>query len=121
MHVLLIDDDPDIRMLAGFVLEAAGHRVSVAESGAAGIALAAGAYDLVLLDYRLGDMTGAEVLPALIEAAPTRPVVLLTGTEDPEATGGLLDAGAAAVVTKPFDPEALAGRIEHILRSVRES
>lgn len=121
MHVLLIDDDPDIRMLAGFVLEAAGHRVSFADSGAAGIDAAHGAYDLVLLDYRLGDMTGAQVLPALLAAAPARPVVFLTGTEDPAATRALRDAGAADLIVKPFDPEALAPRIEQILRAARAS
>jgi two-component system, OmpR family, response regulator len=117
MHVFLIDDDPEIRMLAGFVLEAAGHRVSTAASGAEGIGAASGEYDLVLLDYRLGDMTGTEVLPVLLRAAPSRPVVFLTGTDAPDAARALLDAGATAVIVKPFDPEALAPRIEQILRS----
>lgn len=119
MHVLLIDDDPEIRMLAGFVLDAAGHRVTFAESGAEGIAAARTSCDLVLLDYRLGDMTGVEVLPALLAAAPARPVVFLTGTDDPATTRALVDAGAVAVIVKPFDPEALAPRIEQILESAR--
>ena len=117
MHVLLIDDDPDIRLLAGFVLEAAGHQVSYAESGRQGIAAAAGSFDLVLLDYRLGDMTGDAVLPALLAAAPGRPVVFLTGADDPDAASGFIAAGAADVIVKPFDPEALAGRLERLARA----
>ena len=115
MHVLLIDDDPDIRLLAGFVIEAAGHRVTFAESGREGVAAAVLACDLVVLDYRLGDMTGLEVLPGLLEKAPQRPVVFLTGAEDTETTERLLRAGAAAVMTKPFDPETLVPRLEAIL------
>ena len=111
MRVLLIDDDPDVRMLAGFVLEAAGHTVGFAESGAQGIAAATGDFDVVLLDNRLGDMTGSDVLPALLAAAPARPVIFLTGTEDPDATRGFIEAGAAGVIAKPFDPEQLAARV----------
>ena len=117
MRILLIDDDPDIRLLAGFVLEAAGHDVTFAETGRAGIDAATQSFDLVVLDYRLGDMTGSDVLPALLAAAPDRPVVFLTGAEEPGATQALLDAGAAAVIAKPFDPETLASRLEHIARS----
>ena len=114
MRVLLIDDDPDIRLLAGFVLGAAGHQVAFAETGRAGIDAARQSFDLVVLDYRLGDMTGSDVLPALLDAAPARPVVFLTGTDDPAAAQALLDAGAAAVLVKPFDPETLASRLEGI-------
>ena len=115
MRILLIDDDPDIRMLAGFVLEAAGHTLTAATSGAEGVAAAdAGAFDLVLLDYRLGDTTGDLVLPVLIGAEPDRPVVFLTGNEDPEAVRTLIDAGAAGVVAKPFDPETLAVQVADI-------
>ena len=112
MRILLIDDDPDIRMLAGFVLEAAGHRLVMAESGREGIAAAADDFDLVLLDYRLGDMTGDQVLRALLGAVPARPVVFLTGADDPAAAQALLGAGAVGMIAKPFDPETLAARVE---------
>ena len=118
MRILLIDDDPDIRLLAGFVLEQAGHQLTCAESGAAGIAAAAtDAFDVVLLDFRLGDMTGDDVLPRLLEQWPERPVVFLTGTEDPAVARAFVDAGAAAVIAKPFDPESLASSVERVVRS----
>ena len=119
MHVLLIDDDPDIRLLAGFVLEAAGHRVTFATSGRDGIVAAGGGFDLVVLDFRLGDMTGLDVLPALRVANPARPVVFLTGADEPAQTAALAAAGAAAVIAKPFDPDTLVPRLEAILTSSR--
>ena len=119
MRLLLVDDDPDIRLLAGFVLEAAGHHVTFAESGRAGIDAASAPFDLVVLDYRLGDMTGAEVLTTLRRASPDRPVVVLTGADDAALIRDLLDAGAADVIAKPFDPESLAARLERIARGER--
>ena len=119
MLILLIDDDPDIRLLAGVVLEQAGHQVSFADSASAGIAAAETDCDVVLLDYRLGDRSGLDVLPALLAARPVRPVVFLTGAEDPEVVRSLSDAGAAGVILKPFDPESLAARVEAIARAHR--
>lgn len=112
MRVLLIDDDPEIRFLAGYVLEQAGHQVTAVESGAEGIrAAAADPFDVVLLDYRLGDIGGDVVLEALLQASPDRPVVFLTGRDDAATIDSLRAAGAADVITKPFDPESLAARV----------
>ena len=112
MRVLLIDDDPEIRFLAGYVLEHAGHVVTTAESGRDGLRLAAAsAFDVVLLDHRLGDMDGDVVLAALLSASPDRPVVFLTGRNDAVTVAELREAGAADVITKPFDPESLAARV----------
>lgn len=117
MHILLVDDDPEIRFLAGFVLEQAGHRVTAAETGARGIELGSeGGFDLVLLDYRLGDMNGDAVLGALRERHPGLPVAFLTGRDDDATVGRLKAMGAAAVITKPFDPEALAEQLVTALR-----
>ena len=67
MRVLLIDDDPEIRFLAGYVLEQAGHDVITAESGTDGLRFAAAStFDVVLLDHRLGDMDGDGDLDAFV-------------------------------------------------------
>lgn len=122
MQILLVDDDPEIRFLASFVLEQAGHAVTSADSGARGIELgAAGGFELVLLDYRLGDMTGERVLDRLRVRRPELPVVFLTGKDDPETGARLAALGATAVITKPFDPEALPALIEAAVRSREHS
>lgn len=119
MRILLIDDDPDIRMLATFVLRKASHDVQVVETGAAGLEAArTTAFDLVLLDHRLGDMNGLDVLAALgDDPGTTAPVVFLTGASDMQTMQAFIDAGALDVVTKPFDPETLAARLAEIVRS----
>lgn len=113
MRILLVDDDAEIRMLAGFVLQRAGHELESAGDGASGLAAArGGGFDLILLDYRLGDMTGAAVFDALKrEPIGLPPVVFLTGDDDHETVSALLDAGAAGVIGKPFDPEALPAQV----------
>lgn len=120
MRFLLIDDDPEIHFLVGFVLRRAGHELTGADSGSAGLdAVGDDAFDLVLLDYRLGDMSGEVVLATLRERAPALPVVFLTGKDDPETARTLLAAGAAGVIGKPFDPESLARRLETVLAARR--
>lgn len=122
MHVLLIDDDPEIRFLAGWVLEQAGHRVTAVASGADGMRIAAeDDFDLVLLDYRLGDIGGDVVLAGLLERNPKRPVVFLTGRDDAGTIAALRAAGAADVIGKPFDPEALAARLATVAEAAAGS
>lgn len=117
MRILLIDDDPEVRFLAGFVLEQAGHVVTSAESGAAGRSRAENdAFDLILLDYRLGDATGDELLPALLALRNAPPVVFLTGRDDAATARRLRNLGAADVIPKPFDPERLADRVAEAVR-----
>lgn len=117
MRILLVDDDPEIRFLAAFVLEQAGHEVTSADCGAAGIELGTGGdFEIVLLDFRLGDMAGDEVLRALRERRPALPVVFLTGRGDAATAARLVALGAAGVITKPFDPEALTARVEAAAR-----
>lgn len=120
MRILLIDDDPDIRLLAGFVLEAAGHQLVTAESAQEGLDHAAQAdFDVVLLDYRLGDMTGDLVLGRLLAERADRAVIMLTGTDDPAAAAAFAAQGALGVIGKPFDPETLEARVSDICRSAR--
>ncbi len=105
-HILLVDDDPDIRLIARLALRRGGWRVDVAGSGdEAMLAVAACAPDLVLLDVMLEGETGLDLMKRLPAELP---VVFLTARTDMAATG------AAGVIQKPFDPAALADRLEQI-------
>src|SRR5689334_7345294 len=79
-HVLLVDDDPDIRALYGGRLRADGFEVSVAADGRQALAAAAGPPTIILLDLRMPGMDGLEVLDALKRNANTAavPVVMLS-------------------------------------------
>ncbi len=119
MKVLLVDDDPAIRMIVAAVLRAGpgGHEVREAGDGAGALAaLAAERPDVVLLDYRLPDGDGAALLARLrVAVGDLPPVVFLTGRDDAATVARLLALGARGVIPKPFDPERLPGRLERLL------
>ena len=119
MRILIIDDDPAIRRIAAFVLRKDGHEVAEAASGSEGLTAAAVlAPELVLLDWRLPDMGGLEVLRALKADARTQsvPVVVLTASaQEEDARRAARDGGAAEVLAKPFRPSALPGLIADAL------
>jgi CheY-like chemotaxis protein len=116
--ILLVEDDPDITLLATIALEeVGGYQVQAFGSGADALArIAEIAPDCVILDYRLPGMTGAEVLEALRQVPATKsiPIVFMTASVMPEQVTKLLALGASAVIPKPFDPLDLPARIQAI-------
>ncbi len=113
--MLIIDDDPSIREVATLALSAVGgHDTYAAGDGAEGVELACRVRpDAILLDVMLPSMDGPAVLAHLREIDVLRdiPVAFLTakvGTRDISRLDGL---GAAAVITKPFDPLGLADQL----------
>lgn len=110
-HILLVDDDPDIRLIARLALRRGGWRVDVAGSGDEALAAVAEARpDLVLMDVMLEGTTGPELMEKL---PPSLPVVFLTARKDVERNG------AVGIIHKPFDPGALVDQIEGMWRSAR--
>lgn len=110
-RVLAIEDDPTNRMLLDR-LAAKDPRVELelASDGETGLRLAAERVpDLILLDLRLPDVTGEEVLARLRSDPRTAgvPVVVLSGHAEPMRVRQLTEAGAAAYLTKPFDLDRL--------------
>ncbi len=116
LHLLLIDDDPDIRELVVEYLGQNDIRVSAAASGKDLFdVLDREAIDLVLLDLRLPGEDGMQLARALRERA-TVPIVLLTGrNEEADRVMGL-ELGADDYVTKPFSPRELLARVRAVLR-----
>ncbi|MDH3725679.1 MAG: response regulator [Thermoleophilia bacterium] len=114
MRVLLVDDSPDILLLAGNLLRLEGFEVVEAQSGAAALAqLAGGPWDGLIIDVQMPDMSGPELVRRLSASTAHRPpVVFLTGDFDDPALAALDPAG---VVAKPFDPGSLAHRIRRLL------
>ena len=103
--VLIVDDNGKNRKLAGDVLGAAGFRTLEAESGGAGLALAAERLpEVILMDLRLPDMDGADAARALRSAAPTAhiPVVALSALPLTERDEWLLASGFAGYIEKPI-------------------
>ncbi|HET9252130.1 MAG TPA: sigma-54 dependent transcriptional regulator [Candidatus Eisenbacteria bacterium] len=99
--ILIIDDDDTIRYFLPRDLEAEGFQVTTAETGQAGLrALERETVDLVLLDIRLPDLTGIEVLQRIRAQWPDQIVVMLTGEPDHETAVSAMRLGARDYLTK---------------------
>jgi CheY-like chemotaxis protein len=124
VKILLVDDDPDAVLLTSFVLEAAGWEVVSFADGADAIkAVSCEKPDMVLLDFLLPDLDGAEILRRLREQPENDriPVIFLTGKEQPELAADLLRQGAQGVLHKPINPEQLAQEVGQIFEESRFS
>lgn len=118
-HVLLVDDDPDIRLVAGAALtQVAGWQVSEASSGPEGVALARnGPPDAVLLDLMMPEVDGRATLRRFQEDDRLRhvPVIVLTTNAAGFDTDELFRLGARGVLAKPFDPFTLHRQVAALL------
>jgi two-component system OmpR family response regulator len=115
-HILLVDDERDIRDPLANYLSRNGLRITRAENAAAARqVLAAYAIDLVLLDIMMPGEDGLS-LAGFIRATTKIPVILLTAkAEETDKIVGL-ELGADDYVTKPFSPRELLARIKAVLR-----
>ena len=115
-HILIIDDETQIRKLLDIALRAQGYKTILAENGQKGLELLAlqGA-DLIILDLGLPDLDGFDVLEELRTWSKT-PVIVLSVRADEVEKVKLLDAGANDYVTKPFSVQELMARIRVLLR-----
>lgn len=100
--VLVVDDEPAIRLLCRVNLELSGYEVREAGSLDEARSKLADDVDVVLLDLHLGNERGDELLAELVDQAI--PVAVVTGSVDLEAVAG---TSAAAVLGKPFTIEEL--------------
>ena len=129
-RVLIIDDNVDlVRTLHSVLLgaELTGGRsgadaldVVTASGGSEGLAIArAHGFDVAIVDVKLPDASGVELIPHLRAASPVGEVVLITGFASMDAAIGALRSGAFAFVPKSFRPEEFVSTIEQALTKVR--
>lgn len=115
-HILVVDDEPQIRKFMRISLTANGHDVTEAEGAAQGIAAARRDQpDLVILDLGLPDQDGQEVISALREFSDV-PIIVLSIRASELDKVEALDRGANDYVTKPFGIAELMARIRAVLR-----
>jgi CheY-like chemotaxis protein len=115
-RVLLVDDDDDVRRVAGELLRDIGCEPEEADGGPAALArIDAGVEpDVVVMDYAMPGMTGVEAARRLAETRPKLPVLLISGYMDAEA---LERTWTGPVLAKPFSKEQLARRLAEVLRA----
>ncbi len=123
-NILVIDDDAEIRELLTQILQRSGYQVTQAKDGAAlrdtFDRLQA---DIVLLDYKLPDTSGLDLLPLIKKEWPEAEVIMLTGHATYDVAVEAIKRGAFHFQEKPFDPESLLNLIKRALeiRSLREA
>jgi len=117
MHILIVEDEPQMAGLLTRGLEEESYQVSVARDGRAALEIAAvQAFDVILLDVMLPRMDGLEVARQLHAREEETPVLMLTARD---ALGDIvkgLDAGADDYLTKPFSFVELLARMRALVR-----
>jgi len=112
--ILIIDDDLDICILLNRFLTRKGYEVLTTNSGHEGIRSAETQHPgLILMDFRLGDMDGSEILPQLREKCPSIPVLVMTGYSDIRMAVNVLKQGAVDYITKPIVPDEILLSIQN--------
>jgi adenylate cyclase len=117
-RILVVDDNERNSRLLEAVLAPRGYAVTSANSGRAGLDLiATAAFDLVLLDIVMPDLSGYEVCRALREDPATRmlPVIMLTSSGDADKVSAI-EAGADEFISRPFNQLELLARVRSLLR-----
>lgn len=111
--VLIVDDDPAIRMITAIALKRDGWVVEQAESGEQALEMDAASHDLVLVDLMMPDMDGRELLGQLKRRVPDIVAVFITARHDLDQE--LLALGAAGVLRKPYNPATLGSELRNFL------
>lgn len=116
-HILVVEDDRNIRMGLTDTLESEGYRVTAAEDGEEAARLLAGSdFDLVLLDIMMPKKSGYDLCRSIRSEKADLPVIMLTAkSEEIDKVVGL-ELGADDYVTKPFGVRELLARISAVLR-----
>jgi len=103
-RILIVDDEPDMRLAVRNVLKLRGHDVVEAGDGPAALTILAGEdVDLMLLDIRLPGMDGIEVLEKAKKLKASLPVVMITGYGHIQSAVNVMKLGASEYLQKPFE------------------
>ncbi|MEM7235271.1 MAG: sigma-54 dependent transcriptional regulator, partial [Planctomycetota bacterium] len=118
--VLVVDDEKLIRWSLRECLTDAGYEVSEAEDGGSALRLLEQrSFDLLLLDFRLPDLDGIEILERLQTSAPGLPVIMITAHSSVDHAVRAVHAGANDYVAKPFRNEDILLRVSKALENER--
>jgi len=120
-RILVIDDDKSVLRTFALILRKADYYVDTAETGNEALEKAeAGEYDAALVDARLPDMDGTDLLPKLQKILPRAAKIVITGFPSLEVGIKSLDVGADAYLVKPIKPEDMLTLIREKIKSKEE-
>ncbi len=115
-RILVVDDDAHLRKTLSDILRVKGYTVVVAADGEAAIVeVRRATVNVVLIDLKLPDMSGIEVMERIKAASPHTEALILTGNASLESAVGAINKGAYAYLLKPYEIESLLLHIHHAL------
>ncbi len=117
-HILVIDDEPNIRKMVRLALQHDGHLVDVAADGQEGLDLFCSGeqWDLVLLDQRMPGLEGIDILRQIRYHDPDAPIIMITAVGTIDLAVEAMKAGAKDFLRKPFTTETLRGAVQAALK-----
>ncbi|CAN5215297.1 hypothetical protein BH09PSE1_BH09PSE1_09600 [soil metagenome] len=119
-RIFVVEDDALLRDAVDLILSDAGYAVGFTGAGRGAVeVIAAFRPDLVLLDIRLPDVSGLDVLTALRKAGHRYPVVMMTADSRPETVRDVMALGGDGYLVKPLEAADLVSRVQRALRAVR--
>ncbi|WP_165227566.1 sigma-54-dependent transcriptional regulator [Aquisphaera insulae] len=117
MRILIVDDEPNIRRTLRATFEVGGHAVAEAGSPAAAIAAAGqGAFDVALVDVRLGAESGLDLIEPLLSQSPRLAIVVITAHATIDTAVEAMRRGAFDFLPKPFTPAQVRAILERVGR-----
>ncbi len=120
MKILLLEDDPNLAKSLQKYLQKNGYEVDWVIDGEEAVERTFGReYAMYLLDINVPQMNGIELLKSLRDADDTTPAIFISAQIDIDSMRSGFDAGGDDYIKKPFDPQELLLRIEHMIRKNR--
>jgi NtrC-family two-component system response regulator AlgB len=117
MRICIVDDEPNIRRTLRVALEAMGHAVEEAASGAKALELSdRQLFDVALLDLRLGNESGLDLIESLLTHQPGLAIVIITAHASIDTAVEAMRRGALDYLAKPFTPAQVRGVLERVAR-----
>jgi DNA-binding response OmpR family regulator len=115
-HILIVDDEPNVRLVFRTALEASGYSVTTAADGEQALLwLKDSPVDVVLLDLQMPGLSGMDVLERLREEGHNVPVVIITAHGNVPNAVQAMKLGAIDFLTKPISPEILRSVVAEVL------
>jgi CheY-like chemotaxis protein len=102
-HILVVDDEPEVRQCIKMLLEHDGHEVQTVDSGEAALALLEhNTFDLITTDYSMAGMKGDQLAATIKKCRPGQPIIMVTAFAADFHPSGKPTGGVDCVLSKPF-------------------